>query len=38
MNRRIMITPKASQDLDSCCDYIVKNNPDAALRFFDSTR
>ena len=34
----IVITPKASQDLDDLFDYIAQNNPDAALRFFDAAR
>lgn len=35
MTQRILITPKASQDLDDLFDYIAQANPDAALRFFD---
>lgn len=38
MTLRILITPKASQDLDDLFDYIAQNNPDAALRFFEATR
>lgn len=38
MNRRILIRPRASQDLDELFDYIARNNPSAALRFFDATR
>ncbi|GFE70976.1 type II toxin-antitoxin system RelE/ParE family toxin [Chroococcus sp. FPU101] len=38
MTLRILITPKASQDLDDLFYYIAQNNPDAALRFFDATR
>ncbi len=34
----ILITPKASKDIDNITDYIAENNPDAALRFFDATR
>ncbi len=38
MTRRILITPKASQDIDKLFEYIAQNNHDAALRFFDATR
>lgn len=38
MNRLLLLTPKASQDLDDLFDYIAQNNPNAALRFFDATR
>jgi toxin ParE1/3/4 len=38
MTKKIVITPKASQDLDDCFAYISENNPEIALRFFDSTR
>lgn len=38
MSKRIIITPKANQDLEEHFDYITQNNPDAALRFFDATR
>jgi len=38
MSLRIFITPKASHDLDDLFDYLNQSNPDAALRFFDSTR
>ncbi len=38
MSLRIFITPKASRDLDDLFDYLNQNNPDTALRFFDSTR
>jgi len=34
MTRRILITPKASQDIDKAFEYIVQNNQQAALRFF----
>jgi len=38
MTKRIVITPRASQDLDNYYTYITQNNPEAALRFFDATR
>jgi toxin ParE1/3/4 len=38
MTKKIVITPKASQDLDDCFAYISEDNPEIALRFFDSTR
>lgn len=38
MTKRIVIRPKASQDLDENFAYIAQNNPDAALRFFDAAR
>jgi toxin ParE1/3/4 len=38
MAKKIIITPKASQDLDDCFAYISQDNPEIALRFFDSTR
>lgn len=38
MTRRILITLKASQDIDKFFEYIAQNNHDAALRFFDATR
>ncbi|MEN0051581.1 MAG: type II toxin-antitoxin system RelE/ParE family toxin [Bacteroidota bacterium] len=38
MSRRILITAKASQDLDRAFAYIAQNNNDAALRFFDAAR
>ncbi len=38
MTKTIVITPKASQDLDDCFAYIATDNPEIALRFFDSTR
>lgn len=38
MTRRIIFTPKATQDLDDSFDYIAENDLAAALRFFDSTR
>jgi len=38
MTKRIVITPKASQDIDEHFAYIAQNNSDAALRFFDAVR
>ncbi len=38
MTKKIVITPKASQDLDDCFAYIYQDNPEIALQFFDSTR
>jgi toxin ParE1/3/4 len=38
MTKKIVITPKASQDLDDCFAYISEDNPEIALRFFDATR
>lgn len=38
MTRRILITPKASQDIDRLFEYLAQNNNEAALRFFDATR
>ena len=38
MTRRILITPKASQDIDRLFAYIAQNNNEAALHFFDATR
>ena len=38
MTKKIVITPKASQDLDDCFAYIANDNPKIALRFFDSAR
>ena len=38
MSKKIVITPKASQDLDDCFAYISQDNPEIALQFFDSTR
>ncbi len=38
MTRRVVITPKASLDIDEHFAYIALANPDAALRFFDSVR
>jgi len=38
MTKRIIIRPKASQDLDDHFAYIAENNLEAALRLFDSAR
>jgi toxin ParE1/3/4 len=38
MTKKIVITPKASEDLDDCFAYMSQDNPEIALRFFDSTR
>jgi toxin ParE1/3/4 len=38
MTRRILITPKASQDLDDIYNFIAQDNSDTALRFFDAAR
>lgn len=38
MNRRIVIKPQASLDIDEHFAYISLENPDAALQFFDSAR
>lgn len=38
MTKRIVITPRASQDLDENFAYIAQNNLDGALRFFDAAR
>lgn len=38
MTKSILITPRASQDLDEHFAYIAQYNSDAALRFFDGTR
>jgi toxin ParE1/3/4 len=38
MTKRIVITPRASQDIDEHFTYIAQNNSDAALRFFDGVR
>ncbi|MCY7367610.1 MAG: type II toxin-antitoxin system RelE/ParE family toxin [Chamaesiphon sp.] len=38
MTKKIVITPKASQDLDDCFACISQDNPATALQFFDSTR
>jgi toxin ParE1/3/4 len=38
MTKNIVITPKASQDLDDCFAYISQDNPEIALQFFDFAR
>ena len=38
MTKRIIISPKASQDLDNHFAYIAENNVETALHFFDSVR
>ncbi|MBD2597682.1 type II toxin-antitoxin system RelE/ParE family toxin [Nostoc spongiaeforme FACHB-130] len=38
MTKKIVITPKASLDIDECFAYIAQQNPDTALLFFDSVR
>ncbi len=38
MTKRIIISPKASQDLDDHFAYIAESNFKAALKFFDSAR
>lgn len=38
MIKRIIIRPKASQDLDDYFAYIAEHNLESALRFFDSAR
>lgn len=38
MSKRIVIMPRASQDIDEHFAYIAQNNSDAALRFFDAVR
>lgn len=38
MTKRIIIRPKASQDLDDHFAYIAEKNVDAALQFFDAAR
>lgn len=38
MTLRILLFPKANQDLDDLFNYIAQNNPDAGLRFFDAAR
>ncbi|MCC5629409.1 type II toxin-antitoxin system RelE/ParE family toxin [Nostoc sphaeroides CHAB 2801] len=38
MTKRIVITPKASLDIDEYFVYIAQENPDTALLFFDSVR
>jgi toxin ParE1/3/4 len=38
MTKRIVITPRASQDIDKLFAYIAQKNSDAALQFFDAVR
>ncbi len=38
MSRRISIRPDASLDIDRHVDYLLQNNPEAAMRFFDAAR
>lgn len=38
MTKRIIITPKASSDIDEHFTYIAQDNVQAALQFFDATR
>ena len=38
MTKRILIRPKASQDLDDHFAYIAERNGEAALQFFDNVR
>jgi toxin ParE1/3/4 len=38
MTKQIIITPKASLDIDEHFAYIAQSNQEAALKFFDSTR
>ncbi|WP_279239870.1 hypothetical protein [Scytonema sp. UIC 10036] len=38
MTRRIIITLKASEDIDELFAYIAQDNYDVALIFFDATR
>lgn len=38
MTKRIIISPRASQDLDDHFAYVGENNLEAALQFFDSAR
>jgi toxin ParE1/3/4 len=38
MTKKIVITPKANQDLDDYFAYISQDNPEIALQFFDLTR
>ncbi|BAY12274.1 type II toxin-antitoxin system RelE/ParE family toxin [Calothrix sp. NIES-2098] len=38
MTKRIIITPKASLDIDEHFAYIAQENSDAALHFFDAVR
>jgi toxin ParE1/3/4 len=38
MTKRILITPKASVDIDEHFEYLAQANLEAALRFFDAAR
>lgn len=38
MSKRIILRPKANQDLDDHFAYIAENNLDVALQFFDCAR
>jgi toxin ParE1/3/4 len=38
MTKRIILRPKASQDVDDHFAYVAENNFEAALQFFDSAR
>lgn len=38
MTKRIILSPRASQDLDDHFAYIAENNFEAALQFFDAAR
>jgi toxin ParE1/3/4 len=38
MTKRIVITPKASADLDAHFEYLAQYNLEAALNFFDAAR
>ncbi|NMG09488.1 type II toxin-antitoxin system RelE/ParE family toxin [Brasilonema sp. UFV-L1] len=38
MTKRIIITPKASLDIDEHFAYIAQQNSDTALHFFDAVR
>jgi toxin ParE1/3/4 len=38
MTKRIIVRPRASQDLDNHFAYMAENNFEAALQFFDSAR
>ena len=38
MTRRIVITAKASQDINKLFEYLAQHDSEVALRFFDATR
>ncbi len=38
MTKKILIRPRASQDVDDHFAYIAENNLEAALKFFDAVR